>query len=126
MRIVIDYARVDPVRVERIGCLLDAACRVLGSWSASGGLRAALCAVYARHELEILLLCILRLYAVEARYLGESVQLPLLLAPLRQPATARVFEVMGELGARLANDIAGSVHDRGRASRRRVRPTSVG
>lgn len=111
LRIVIDYGRIAPLRVERIQCLLDGAYRILGAWNASGGLRAALRSSYAQADLERLLHRVLHLYALEARALGESVRLPGLLAPLRQHAVARVFEVMAALAQSLARDIARATHD---------------
>jgi len=122
LRIVIDYERIAPVRMERIDCLLEAAHRVLAAWIAQGSLRAALQLTYPRPELERLLHRILRLYALEAHALGGSVRVPGMLAPLRGRAVAHIFDVMSELALTLAADVARAVHDPARALRRRYHP----
>jgi hypothetical protein len=122
LQLAIDYDRIAPVRLERIECLLEAAYRVLGAWVAGGGLRAAIGASYPRPELERVLHRVLRLYAIEARALGTSVRLPGMLARLREHALARLFEVMSELAAGLAADVARAVHEPARERRARACP----
>lgn len=117
LRIVIDYDRIAPVRLERIECLLEAAHRVLAAWLASDSLRGALRLVYPRPELERLLNRMLRLYALETHALGGSVRVPGLLAPLRERGAARIFDVMSEVALTLAADVARGVHDPARGRR---------
>lgn len=119
LRIVIDYERIAPVRLERIDCLFEAAHRILAAWLALGSLRAALQLAYPRPELERLLHRILRLYALEARALGGSVRIPGMFSSLRERAAAHIFDVMSDLALALAADIARGLHDPARVLRAR-------
>lgn len=121
VRIVIRYDDIAPVRLQRIECLLEAAHRVLTAWRAGVGLRAALSVTYPQPDLERLLRELLRLYAIETRALSRAVRLPALLAPLRELAAERLFDVMSELARRLAAELARSVYRPGRLERRRER-----
>ena len=80
VRIHIPYARLDPLRRQRIERGLDLAWRVLDGWAAGARLRDAL----PPAELEQSLRAILLLYAEETQALSHAVQLPGILAGLRE------------------------------------------
>ena len=119
LRVVIRYDDIAQVRLQRIECLLEAAYHILAAWFANRGLRTALRLSYPQPALETVLHRMLRLYAVETRVLSRSVLLPGFLAPLRERATARVFDVMCDVALRLAAEVARAVHHPVRLPRRR-------
>ena len=112
IRIVIPYAEIAPVRMERIERLFGAAYRILDAWRLERGVRAAVQASYPRAELERLLLDLLRLYAVETRVLSRSVHLPALLIPLREHVAQSLHGIMSDTAKRLAGELAGVVYRR--------------
>jgi hypothetical protein len=105
VRIVVPYHEVAPIRMQRIERLFAAACRTLGAWRTAGGLRAALQESYPRRELEQLVWDLLRLYALETRVLSRSVQLPGLLAPLRDRIAQTLYQNMLDVAGRLAGEL---------------------
>jgi hypothetical protein len=115
MRIVIPYAEIEPLRVERIKRLRSASGRVLGEWRERAPLRDALRRAFSQNELENTLRQILDLYAREVRALTRSVRLPLLLEPLRERLAQHLLATMRSAGARLSGEVARGVH-RDRAS----------
>lgn len=112
IRIVIPYAEIAPVRMERIERLFGAAYRILDAWRLEHGVRVAVQASYPRAELERLLLDLLRLYAVETRVLSRSVHLPALLVPLREHVAQSLHGIMNDTAKRLAGELAGVVYRR--------------
>ncbi|TAN54256.1 MAG: hypothetical protein EPN19_07070 [Betaproteobacteria bacterium] len=114
VRIEIPYARIDPLRLRRIGRGLDLAYRILESWRGGRRLREAL----AREELERRLRELLELYAEETQALSHSVQLPGLLAALRERLARGLQRVMNEAALQLARETAHAVH--------RQRPAAAG
>jgi hypothetical protein len=109
IRIVVPYHEIAPIRMQRIERLFAAACRILGAWCMERGLRAAVQESYPRAELERLLGDLLRLYAVETRVLSRSVQLPMLLVPLRDRISQSLYEIMGDVARRLAGELSNAV-----------------
>ena len=116
--IMIRYDEVAPVRMQRIARLSLMAYRVLDAWRKVGGLRAALRASYPQPELERELRDILQLYALETNALSRSVQLPVLLAPLRERLARGVIGIMNDAARRLAGDLSNIVYRRGRSNPR--------
>lgn len=112
IRIVIPYAEIAPVRMERIERLFGAAYRILDAWPPEGGVRAAVQASYPRADLERLLLDLLRLYALETRVLSRSVRLPALLIPVREHVAQSLHGIMNDTAKRLAGELAGAVYRR--------------
>jgi hypothetical protein len=106
IRIVVPYHEVAPVRMQRIERLFAAAHRILDAWRMGRGLRAAVQESYPRAELERLLGDLLCLYAQETRVLSGSVQLPLLLVPLRERIAQSLYEIMGDVARRLAGELS--------------------
>ena len=110
LRIVIPYAEIEPLRVERITRLMSASSRILAAWSGEVRLRGALRAAFTQPELESTLRQIFDLYARETRALTRSVRLPLLLEPLREHIGQHLLAVMKSAGIRLAADVARGVY----------------
>jgi hypothetical protein len=106
VRIEIPYARIDPLRLERIGRGLDLAYRVLAGWRRGAKLRETL----ERGELERRLRELLDLYARETQALSHSVQLPGVLALLRERLALGLLRVMSDAAVQLAADTARAVH----------------
>lgn len=90
VRIDIDYAIIEPLRVQRMDLALDTAYGVLAGWRGGRRLREA----FAAAELERRLFEILRLYAEETQALSQGVRLPRVLAPLRERIAQRLREAM--------------------------------
>jgi len=112
IRIVIPYAEIAPVRLERIERLFGAAYRILDAWRPAQGVRAAVQTAYPRAELERLLLSLLRLYAQETRVLSSSVRLPALLIPIREHVAQSLHGIMNDTAMRLAGELAAMVYRR--------------
>jgi hypothetical protein len=108
VRIEIPYARIDPLRLQRIGRGLELAYCILENWRRGGRLRAVL----PRDELERRLRELLGLYAQETQALSHSVRLPGLLAALRERLSQGLLRVMNETALQLAADAARAVHRR--------------
>ena len=111
VRIEIPYARIEPLRRQRIERGLELAWRILDGW----GRRRRLREILPREELEARLREILVLYAQETQALSHSVRLPGLLATLRDRLAKALLGVMQEAAAGLATDAARRIHRRRRA-----------
>jgi hypothetical protein len=101
----IPYARIEPLRLRRIACSLDFACRILGAWRRRGRLRDA----FSPEELERRLLEILTLYCEETVALADTARLPGPLAPVGERLAAALLGVMTAASRGLARDIVRSV-----------------
>lgn len=112
--IVIRYEEIEPIRMQRIERLLDAASRVLERWPRERGVRAALRASFTREELERLLHDLLQLYALETQALSRSLRLPAPLVPLREGIARSLYRSMNETAFRLAREVAATVYRPGR------------
>ncbi len=106
LEIPIRHELIDPVRRRRIRRLVDATAELCGAWTARRGLRAALALRFPGGALERLLFELMLGYAQETRLLGESVRMPVLLAPLRRRVLAGLFETMEQTAASLAREAA--------------------
>lgn len=126
LRIVIRYDQVAPIRVRRFRQLSETAWRTLGAWQAgSTNARAALRDAQARPALELFLAGQLGLYAEEARVLAHSVQLPFLLAPLRDRMAAGVHDTMTRVARSLAAEWSHAVHRKPAVSAPAATPTAT-
>jgi hypothetical protein len=105
LRLEIPYARIEPLRLRRIGHGLDLAYRILDAWRRRRRLRDA----FAPADLERRLLEILTLYCEETVALAETVRLPGPLALARSRLAADLLGTMTAASRGLARDIGGSV-----------------
>jgi hypothetical protein len=106
VRVVIRYEDIEPVRTRRIRYILDATHRICSAWQRPPRLRDAIRTAYERSDFELVFCLILDLYAQETRALSRSVQLPAMLAPLRERAATHLASVMGQAADRLTADLA--------------------
>jgi hypothetical protein len=106
VRVVIRYEEIEPLRTKRIRYVLDTAYRISIAWQQHPRLRDAIRAAYDRTDLELVFSLILDLYAQETRALSRSVQLPTMLAPLRERAAGHLASVMSQAAGRLSTDLA--------------------
>ncbi len=116
--IVIRYEETEPVRMRRIQCLQDAACRILVSWRARSDGRAVIRSAYPRAEFERLIHDLLRLYALETQTLSRSLRLPALLVPLRERLAQALYGVMNDVARSLAMEVTGIVYRPAKSSGR--------
>ena len=105
LRLEIPYARIEPLRLRRIGHGLELAYLILDAWRRRGRLRDA----FSSEELERRLLEILALYCEETVALGDTARLPGLLAPVGERLASGLLGVMTAASRGLARDIARSV-----------------
>ncbi len=105
LRLAIPYARIEPLRRQRIGHGLEFAHRVLDTWHRGGRLRDA----FPPPELEHRLLAILTLYCEETLALADTAHLPGPLAQVGERMASRLLQVMSAASRSLAHDIARSV-----------------
>jgi hypothetical protein len=109
LRIEIPYERVVPLRMQRIGLVLQGAYRILGAWRRGRRLRdECTCDEFEQNVLEML-----RLYAAETRALSGSVQLPGPLAVLRERVAQRLYDEMCGVAKQLARERARALRPRG-------------
>lgn len=109
LRILIQYERIEPIRRQRIECLLTGAERILAAWHATVSLRHAVRLAYPDTALDQLLLKILELYALETKVLGEAVRLPPPLGSLRQRMVGHLYQVMMDVARQLADETSARV-----------------
>lgn len=105
LRLDIPYARIEPLRLRRMGHGLELAYRILGAWRRRCRLRDA----FSCAELERRLLEILTLYCEETVALGDTARLPGPLAPVGARLASGLLGVMTSTARELARDIARSV-----------------
>ena len=110
LRVVIPYAEIEPLRMQRIERLMEAAGRILAGWRAHIHLRTVLHETYTQYDFERVVRHILDLYARETRALTRSVRLPLLLEPLRAQIAGHLFDVMERAGTHLAADLGRGIY----------------
>ena len=96
------YDQIAPVRLRRIGRILDSTTRISESVRTHGSLRGALQACYTQVDLEHLVREILWLYSQEVLVLSRSIRLPSLVGPLREMVAQRLVRVMNEAASQLA------------------------
>lgn len=101
----IPYARIEPLRLRRIGAGLEFAYAILDAWRRRQKLRDA----FPPAELERRLLAILTLYCEETAALADAVRLPGPLAHVRERLASRLLHVMLAVSRDLVRDIAGPV-----------------
>ncbi len=100
LRINIPYDRVAPLRLQRIKETLDLSRLVMQEWHAGRPVRS----VITKPELEQRLLSIFTLYLKETLAMHHSVQLPFLLAPLRDWLARELQRVMNEVTIQLVHE----------------------
>jgi hypothetical protein len=105
LHLEIPYARIEPLRLRRIGHGLELAYLILDAWRRRGRLRDA----FSTGDLERRLLEILALYCEETVALGDTARLPGPLAPVGERLASRLLGVMTTAARGLARDIARSV-----------------
>lgn len=108
--IVIRYEEIEPIRVRRIGRLLDAAYAILERWPKGKNGRKALQASFSRAELQQLIHDLMRLYALETQALSRSLRLPALLVPLRDGIARNLYQIMNDVAGRMARDLLATVY----------------
>lgn len=108
--IVIRYEEIEPIRVRRIGRLLDAAYAILERWPKGKNGREALQASFSRAELQQLIHDLMRLYALETQALSRSLRLPALLVPLRDGIARNLYRIMNDVAGRMARDLLVTVY----------------
>jgi len=106
VRIEIPYARIEPLRLRRIGRGLELAHLIIAGWRGGRKLRELL----PRDALEHRLRELLELYAEETQALSHSVQLPGPLALLRERLARGLLRVMREAAGQVSAQAARAVH----------------
>jgi hypothetical protein len=105
LHLEIPYARIEPLRLRRIGHGLELAYLILDAWRRRIRLRDA----FSTADLERRLQEILALYCEETVALGDTARLPGPLAPMGERLASRLLGVMTAAARGLARDIARSV-----------------
>ena len=105
VRINIRYESIEPLRLRRMALGLDTAYRILDAWRRARRLREAFTAAEIEHRL-LVNLC---LYAEETQALGHAVQLPRVLAPVRERIAQRLQDAMLRAAKSLAHAAAAAV-----------------
>lgn len=106
VRIEVPYARIDPLRVQRVQLGLDMAFRVMVAWRSGRKLRSA----FSQPELEGGLQGLLELYARETQALAWCVRLPGLLEPLRERMARALLDAMTAVAQSLTREAGAGIH----------------
>jgi hypothetical protein len=113
----LDYARIKPIRMERIRTLAGAVDRILGRWEDSMALEEATKNAYSRRELRGVIKDILRLYTEETRSLAQAIKLPPFMGLAVRSLAQSLYEAMEETCGELADEYAGRIFSSRQASR---------
>lgn len=106
VHLVVPYARIEPLRRQRIGRGLDLAYRIMSAWQGGRRLRDAL----PLPELEQNLRAMLALYCEETAELGRGVRTRGPISALRERAAGALRDAMGEVAQQLAHEAALWIH----------------
>jgi len=106
LRLDIPYARIEPLRRQRIERGLDLAYRILAAWRSGRRMRDAL----SVQGLEQGLRGLLALYCEETAALACGVQTRGPIAALRERAAGALRDTMADVAQQLAYDAARSIH----------------
>jgi hypothetical protein len=106
VRIDVPYARIDPLRLQRIDAGLELAFRVLEVWQRGGKVRGA----FSKQELQGRLQRLLELYARETQALAWCVRLPMPLEPLRERLARALLEAMTQVAHAVTREAGAAIH----------------
>jgi len=106
LRLDIPYARIEPLRRQRIERGLDLAYRIMAAWHGGKRLRDAL----PVQQLEQSLREMLALYCEETAELGRGVQTRGPISALRERAAGALRDTMAEVAQQLAHEAARWIH----------------
>lgn len=102
----IQYREIEPIRQQRIQCLLNESHQLLRQWQMTTSLRNALAMLYDTPQFTKLLYDILHLYSLETKMLSHAVRLPGLITIVRESMTQSVYIVMESVARILAVELA--------------------
>lgn len=105
VRIDVPYARIDPLRLQRIDEGLHLAFRVLEAWRRGRKMRSA----FSKQELQGRLQRLLELYARETQALAWCVRLPAPLEPLRERLASALLEAMTQVAQAVTREAGGAI-----------------
>jgi len=108
----IDYHEIEPIRQQRIQCLLNESHQLFRQWQSMTCLRNALAMLYDAPQFAKLLFDILHLYSLETQLLSHAVRLPGLIALARESVSQTVYVVMESVARQLADELAGRLFRR--------------
>lgn len=104
--LTIRYQEIEPIRQQRIQCLLNESHQLFRQWQTATCLRNALAMLYDTPQFAKLLFDILHLYSLETKLLGHSVRLPGVIAFARDSLTQTVYVVMDTVARQLSAELA--------------------
>ena len=110
--IAIDYQDIDPLRQQRIQCLLNESHQLLRQWQTMTCLRNALAVLYDTEQFRKLLFDILNLYTLETKMLSQSVRMPAVLSFASESLTQTVHVVMESVARQLSEELSGRLFRR--------------
>lgn len=111
VRIEVPYARIDPLRLQRIEEGLQLSFGVLQAWRTGRKIRSA----FSKPDLERRLQRLLELYARETQALAWCVRLPGPLEPLRERLASTLLEAMMTVAHAVTREAGAAIHGRSRA-----------
>jgi hypothetical protein len=107
MNISIEYHDIEPIRQQRIQCLLSESHQLFRQWHTMTSMRNALATMYDAQQFYKLLFDILHLYSLETRMLSHSVRMPGLISFARDTVTQTVYVVMESVARQLSQELSG-------------------
>ena len=112
VNIAIDYQDIDPLRQQRIQCLLNESHQLLYQWRNMTCLRNALAVLYDAEQFRKLLFDILHLYTLETKMLSQTVRMPAVLSFATESLTQTVSVVMESVARQLSNELSARLYRR--------------
>lgn len=106
VRIDVPYARIDPLRLQRVEQGLEIAFRVMQAWRGGHKMRSA----FSKRELEVRLHKLLELYARETQALAWCVRLPAPLEPLRERLARALLDAMSAVAQSLTREAGAAIY----------------
>jgi hypothetical protein len=104
--ITIEYQDIEPVRQQRIQCLLRESHQLLRQWREMRCVRNALADMYAAEQFRKLLFDILHLYSLETKLLSHCVRMPTVLSFASETLSQTVYVVMESVARQLSEELA--------------------
>lgn len=102
----LDYARIKPIRMERIRALAGVVEKILGRWEDSMTMEDAARIAFTREGLRGVIADILRLYNEETRSLAGAIKLPHFMGLAVRSLAQSLYEAMEETCEELADEHA--------------------
>lgn len=109
-KVTIHYQEIEPIRQQRIQCLLNETHQLLRQWQTMSCLRNALAVLYEPEQYQKLVYDILHLYCLETKALSHAIRLPALLSFASESLTQTIYVAMEAEARQLSAELVGRLY----------------